>query len=110
MVRRPWTARIEPTRRTGAVAPSSSTPRGRIARRPAIRFRQRQEALERFVEQRRLLEIEDVAGLRKHRQPGGRNVLFEEQARFDARVILVAHDNKNRRRRRAPLRGVSRYT
>jgi hypothetical protein len=43
MAPRPSTARIEPTRRTDAVAPSSSTPRGRIARRPSIRFRQRQE-------------------------------------------------------------------
>jgi hypothetical protein len=37
---RPSTARIEPTRRTDAVAPPSGAPRGRIARRPAIRFRQ----------------------------------------------------------------------
>jgi len=29
--------------------------------------------------------------------------LFEEQARFDARVILVAHDNKNRPRQAPDL-------
>jgi len=32
---RPWTVRIEPTRRTDAMVPVSGTPRGGIARRPA---------------------------------------------------------------------------
>jgi len=45
----------------------------RIARRPAACFRQHQETRQRLVERSGFLEIEDVAGLGKHREAGRRN-------------------------------------
>jgi hypothetical protein len=41
------------------------------------------------------LEIEDVAGLGKHREAGGRNGLFQEQARLDAGVVFVDGDGSS---------------
>jgi hypothetical protein len=41
------------------------------------------------------LEIEDVAGLSKHCETGGRNGLFQEQARLDAGVVFVAGDGSS---------------
>lgn len=72
--------------------------RGGIARRPPARFRQRQETRERFVEQRRLFEIQDVTGLRKHSEAGRWNISLQEQAWLDAGLILVAGDCKRRQR------------
>src|ERR1700761_9104692 len=43
--------------------------RPRIARTPAIGLDQRDEALDHFVKQRRLFQIENVARLGKQRQP-----------------------------------------
>src|ERR1700675_4067249 len=77
---------------------ASNTSRARIAWWPATRLCQAKEALQRFVEQRRLLKIQNVARLRKHRQPRGRNVRFEEQARLDTRVIFIANDDQSRAR------------
>src|SRR5882724_13580361 len=81
-----------------SIASASNTSRGRIAWWPATCLCQTKETLQRFVEQRRLLEIQDVARLRKHRQPRGRHGLFEEQARLDTRVILIANDDQSRQR------------
>ena len=72
--------------------------RPRIAHRPAPGFHQRDEPLDHFVEQRRLLEIEHVAGLREEREPRRRQMLLQEQARLDAIVVLVAADDQRRRR------------
>jgi hypothetical protein len=45
------------------LTPKASSPdRTRVAHAPASGLGQRQEALKRFVEQRRFLKIEDVAG------------------------------------------------
>ena len=86
--------------RIQALLPTSfSRPhRGRIARGPAAGLDQRQKTLERFVEQRRLLQIQDVTGLGKHREARCRDGVFEKQAGLDAGVVLVAEDNENRQR------------
>ena len=47
-----------------------------IAGRPAACFRQHQETRHRLIEQRGLLEIENVAGLGEHREAGRRNGLL----------------------------------
>ena len=72
--------------------------RARVAHRPAPGFDQCDEALDHFVEQRRLLEIEHVAGLRKYCEAGCRQMLLQEQAGLDAIVVLVAADDQGRRR------------
>src|SRR5581483_4350934 len=72
--------------------------RARVARRPAAGLGLRQERRHRLVKQRRLLEIEHVAGLGEHREPRARHVLLEEQARLDAAVVLVAADDQRRDR------------
>src|SRR6266849_9325422 len=77
---------------------ASNASRGRIAWWPPTRLCQAKEALQRFVEQRRLLKIQNVARLRKHRQPRGRDGLFEEQARLDTRVVFIANDDQSRQR------------
>src|SRR5437899_2327194 len=46
--------------------------RARITRQPAASLGQRDEAFDRLVEQRGLLEIEHVAGFRKHQKARGR--------------------------------------
>src|SRR5882672_11813221 len=93
-----------------ARANASGTSRGRIAWWPAARLCQAKETRQRFVEQRRLLKIQNVARLRKHRQPRGRDGLFEEQARLDTRVIFIANDDQSRQRQvpDAILEGVDR--
>ena len=72
--------------------------RPRIAHRPAAGLDQRDEALDHLVEQRRLLQIEHVAGLREERQARRRQMLLQEQARLDAIVVLVAAQDQRRRR------------
>src|SRR6516162_6353524 len=64
--------------------------RPRIAHTPAAGFHQRDEAFDRLVEECGLFEIEHVAGLRKEGEASGRQMLFQEQARLDAGVVLVA--------------------
>jgi len=77
-----------------------------IARRPAACFRQHQETRQRLIEQRGLLDIEDVIGLGKHREAGRRNGLFQKQARLDAGVVLIAGDDGREGIRRCPVFGV----
>jgi hypothetical protein len=72
--------------------------RPRVAHGPTAGLHQRNEAFDHFVEQCRLFQIEHVARLRKHRKSGGRQVFLQKQARFDARIVLVAADDKCRRR------------
>jgi hypothetical protein len=62
----------------------------RIAHAPAIGFHQRQEALHRFVEQRRLFQIEHMPRLGKEREPGRRKMFLQKKTRLDAGIVLVA--------------------
>src|SRR5215472_13355688 len=67
--------------------------RPRIARAPTARFRECDEALDHFVEQRGLLQIEHMAGLWEESQAGRGQVLLQKQARLDAGVVFIAADD-----------------
>ena len=79
------------------LAMRASQYRPRIARAPAVGLDQRDEALDHLIEQRRLFQIEHVARLGKEGQAGRREMLLQEQTRFDAGVVLVAADDPRRR-------------
>src|SRR5258708_35054298 len=66
-----------------ARANASGTSRGRIAWWPAARLCQAKETRQRFVEQRRLLKIQNVARLPQNRQPRSRQGRVEGQATRD---------------------------
>ncbi len=72
--------------------------RARVTSRPSSGFDQRNEALDHFIEQCGLFEIEHMAGLRKKRQAGSGKVLLQEQAGLNTGVVLVAADDQGRRR------------
>src|SRR6476469_5020179 len=78
--------------------------RALVPRAPAPGIHLRQKIAERLVEQRRLLDVHRVAALRKDREPGGRDVLLEINARLDAGVVLVAADDQRRQRDLLDLR------
>src|SRR5262245_17658337 len=71
--------------------------RARIAHGPAAGFDQRDEAFDHFVEQRRLLQIEDVTRFREEGKARGGQMLLQEQAGLDAIVVLVAAQDQCRR-------------
>src|SRR5690348_6580511 len=75
--------------------------RPRIARRPSARLNTRNEIRHHLVEQRRLLDVDDVAALREHHQPRRHDPLLEIHARLDTRIVLVA-DHHQRRHRDSP--------
>ena len=84
--------------------PRNAAETGRVHQRPGIAHRpspgldQRHEPLDHVVEQRRLFEIEHVAGFREERQPRRRQMLLQKHAGLDAIVVLVAADDQRRRR------------
>ena len=71
--------------------------RTRVAYRPASRFDQRDEALDHFIEQRRLFEIKHVARLRKKRQDRCGKMSLQKETRLDTSVVLVASRRLNGR-------------
>jgi len=68
---------------------------GRV--RAASGFGECNEALDHFIEQCGLLEIEHVPAFRKYRRPAEEDA-SSEQAGLDAIVVLVAADDQGRRR------------
>src|SRR5438309_1696422 len=92
-----WMAGTSPAMTTQLVTGLRSRHRPWVARGPAAGFGQRDEAFDRFIEQRGLLEIEHVARFRKDRQSGRRQVFLQEHAGLDAIVVLVAADDQGRR-------------
>ena len=87
------TARVNARR---AAEPFAARVRGsRGNQRPASTG---QKIADHGVEQIGLLQVHDVAGLRKHDQAGGGKRVFEEQARLDAALVLVADHDQRRGR------------
>src|SRR5258708_3608020 len=72
--------------------------RARVALWPFAELDRVEEVVELLVEQRRLLEVDRVAGIRQHDQAGIRDGLLHQEPGLQAQPVLVAGHDQGRRR------------